>query len=151
MQVNGAAKCYNRRMAKRDLIHDAVKNALIKDEWQITHDPLYLSFGIQRSFVDLGAERFIAATRHNEKIAVEVKSFAGKSLITELEKALGQYLMYRTWLGLKEKDRATYLAIDIEAYQTLFEDISGRVLIEEFELAIIVVDTDSEEIVQWIK
>lgn len=72
-------------------------------------------------------------------------------MITQLEKALGQYLMYRTWLGVKEKDRVTYLAIDIEAYQTLFEDISGRVLIEEFELAIIIVDTESEEIVQWIK
>ena len=109
-------------MARRDVIHDAVKNALIKDGWNITHDPLSISFGSQRGYVDLGAERFIAAARHDEKIAVEIKSFAGRSLITELEKALGQYLMYRTWLNIKERDRATYLAMDIEAYQTLFEE-----------------------------
>ena len=26
----------------RDLFHDAVKQALIKDDWQITNDPLFL-------------------------------------------------------------------------------------------------------------
>ncbi len=29
-------------MAK-DIFHQAVKTALIKDEWTITHDPLYLN------------------------------------------------------------------------------------------------------------
>lgn len=29
-------------MPRRDLYHETVKNALIKDGWQITHDPLIL-------------------------------------------------------------------------------------------------------------
>jgi len=32
-------------MATRDIFHEAVKHALVKDGWTITHDPLSLSFG----------------------------------------------------------------------------------------------------------
>ena len=32
-------------MPARDLFHDAVRNALIKDGWTITHDPFRLSWG----------------------------------------------------------------------------------------------------------
>ncbi|HZO86768.1 MAG TPA: element excision factor XisH family protein [Chthonomonadaceae bacterium] len=34
-------------MARRDLFHDACKNALIKDGWTITHDPYLLRRGRQ--------------------------------------------------------------------------------------------------------
>lgn len=43
-------------MPARDLYHETVKNALIKDGWTITHDPLTLELGSSRLFVDLGAE-----------------------------------------------------------------------------------------------
>ena len=33
-------------MSARDIFHDAVKIALQKDGWQITHDPLSLEFGL---------------------------------------------------------------------------------------------------------
>lgn len=58
-------------MAK-DLFHDAVRNALIKDGWQITEDPLFLKIGGVELYIDLGAEKLIAAERNNEKIAVEI-------------------------------------------------------------------------------
>jgi hypothetical protein len=32
-------------MPARDKFHEAVKNALIKDGWQITADPLTIKFG----------------------------------------------------------------------------------------------------------
>ncbi|CCQ59468.1 hypothetical protein CWATWH0005_1292 [Crocosphaera watsonii WH 0005] len=32
-------------MPAKDIYHDAVKNALIKDGWKITDDPLILSIG----------------------------------------------------------------------------------------------------------
>ncbi|PSN15187.1 hypothetical protein C7293_08370 [filamentous cyanobacterium CCT1] len=43
-------------MAAKDLLHDAVKGALEKDGWTITHDPLFISFGGVKMYVDLGAE-----------------------------------------------------------------------------------------------
>ncbi len=34
-------------MPARDLYHTALKNALIKDGWTITHDPLRLKWGVK--------------------------------------------------------------------------------------------------------
>jgi hypothetical protein len=42
-------------MPARDIYHNQVKNALIKDGWTITHDPLKLEIGSKDLFVDLGA------------------------------------------------------------------------------------------------
>jgi hypothetical protein len=77
-------------MAAKDLYHDLVKELLIADGWTITHDPLFFAFGIRKVYVDIGAERLIAAEKGKEKIAVEVKSFVGESAVDDLEKALGQ-------------------------------------------------------------
>ena len=58
-------------MPAKDLLSPhAVKHALIQDNWLITHDPLSLKVGRKDLFVDLGAERFLAAERQGEKIAV---------------------------------------------------------------------------------
>lgn len=62
-------------MPARDFFHDTVKRALIADGWTITHDPLPVSFELGDMYIDLGAEKILAAERGNEKIAVEVKSF----------------------------------------------------------------------------
>jgi hypothetical protein len=48
-------------MAAKDTIHNAVKNALIKDGWVITNDPYKIQFIIQRYqvkilVVDVGKE-----------------------------------------------------------------------------------------------
>jgi XisH protein len=55
-------------MPRRDIIHQAVKNALIKDGWTITADPYLLEYGAEDLFVDLAAERLLAAERGTAKI-----------------------------------------------------------------------------------
>ena len=62
-------------------------------------------------FVDLGAERLLAADKEGRKIAVEVKSFLGASDVADLEEALGQYILYREILEETEPDRLIYLAV----------------------------------------
>lgn len=65
-------------MAAKDLIHNAVKQALIKDGWTVTDDPYTLAYAEDVTvFVDLGAERLIAAQRDLDKIAVEIKPLVG--------------------------------------------------------------------------
>ncbi len=81
-------------MLVRDIYHDAVKRALIKDGWTITHDPLKLKLGRKDMYVDLGAERLLAAEKRGQQIAVEVKSFVGTSQLHDLEEALGQFVLY---------------------------------------------------------
>lgn len=79
-------------MPARDFLHDAVRNALIRDGWTITHDPLRLNVPGRNLYVDLGAERLLAAERGAVEIAVEVKSFLGPSDVRDLEDALGQFM-----------------------------------------------------------
>ena len=81
-------------MPSLDLYHDAVKQALIKDGWVITHDPLHLRWGRKDMYVDLGAKRLIMATRAEEKIAVEVKNFIRASEMEAFRDAIGQYAIY---------------------------------------------------------
>lgn len=139
-------------MPRRDLLHDLVKNALTKAGWTVTDDPFRISFGIRKIYVDLGAERrLLAAERGTDKIAVEIKSFVGVSKMNELENAIGQYIVYRTYLHEIEPERVLYLAVDGETFSEIFYDISGRILLDVNDIKVIVVDADREEIVQWIK
>jgi hypothetical protein len=45
-------------MSARDLFHNAVRNALQKEGWNITHDPLTIKFGKDKLSIDLGAEQY---------------------------------------------------------------------------------------------
>jgi hypothetical protein len=92
-------------MPKKDKFHDAVKNALNKDGWTITDDPYKLDFGFTDAFVDLGAERLLAAEKGKEKIAVEVKSFIGSSELYEFHTALGQFANYELALQIEDHKR----------------------------------------------
>jgi hypothetical protein len=71
-------------MPAHDSIHDEVVNALRKEGWTITHDPLTLEFGDLYLFIDLGGTRTVVAERGAERIAVEIKSFPGKSMVADL-------------------------------------------------------------------
>ena len=138
-------------MPARDEIHDAVKKALIKDGWTITHDPYPLPFGDRDVYADLGAERAIAAERGDEKIAVEVKSFSGASEVHDLEVALGQFVFYRHLLSGRDPQRKMWLAIPEEAYISVLGDVAGMELIEGIGVKLLTVDPASEEVVRWLK
>jgi hypothetical protein len=57
-------------MPAKDLYHNTVRTALIKDGWTITHDPLKLKVGGRSIYVDLGAKKLFAAEKEGRKIAV---------------------------------------------------------------------------------
>lgn len=109
------------RVMAKDLFHDVVKTALIKDGQQITNDPLSLKVGGVDLFIDLGAEKLLAAERGGRKIAVEIKSFVSHSSVSDFHLAIGQFINYRTALKLKEPDRKLFLAIPDGAYDTFFQ------------------------------
>lgn len=137
-------------MPARDLYHDVVKTALIADGWAITHDPLQLKIGKKDLFVDLGAERLLAADKGGRKIAVEVKSFLGESDVADLENALGQFILYREILAESEPERHLYLAISGEVYEELFLEPIGQLLLRRQQLQLIIFDSDKGVITKWI-
>ncbi|MCP4371399.1 MAG: XisH protein [Deltaproteobacteria bacterium] len=136
-------------MSAKDTIHDAVKHALIKDGWTITDDPYTLEYEDATVFIDLGAERIIAAERGNEKIAVEVKSFIGHSAIHEFEQALGQYILYLNFLEEVEPDRKLYIAISDTVHENIFCRKSIQFLIRKNQISLIVVNITREEVIAW--
>lgn len=137
-------------MPAKDLYHDSAKNALIKDGWTITHDPLKLEWGGKDMYVDLGAEQLLAAEKGGRQIAVEIKSFVGASDIDDLEKALGQYILYHDVLAELEPQRALYLAVPNRVLLDIFEEPLGKLLLKNDRARLIGFDPRTEVIVQWI-
>jgi XisH protein len=137
-------------MPKLDIIHNSVKNALSKDGWLITDDPYVIQYRRTTLYADLGAERPIAAERNGQKLVVEVKSFIGASKIQDLKEALGQYDIYRYLLEETAPDRKLYIAISKVAYNAFFTQDVTQLILNKHQLPIIVVNLETEEIMQWI-
>ncbi|MBJ7296288.1 MAG: XisH family protein [Nostocales cyanobacterium LE14-WE4] len=136
-------------MSARDLFHQAVRTALEKQQWLITHDPLELQFEGSKVKIDLGAERLIAAEKGEERIAVEIKSFASNSAVSEFHTALGQFLNYQIMLEETESQRVLYLAVPEETYISFFQTRLARIAVERHKVKMIVYNPVKEVIVKW--
>lgn len=137
-------------MPQYDLYHDNVKQALLKDGWVITDDPFIIEFKGLRLYADLGAEKVLAAEKEGRKIVVEIKVFGSVSPISELEKAVGQYGIYRTFLKRITPDREVFLAIARDVYQDFFLRPAVEEIIQDHQIKLLVFDPGKEEVVQWI-
>jgi hypothetical protein len=136
-------------MPAKDRFHDAVRHALEKDGWTITHDPLRLDFGHEDVYIDLGAERLIGAERGSERIAVEVKTFVERSKVRALESAVGQYVVYSALLAEEDPGRLLYLAVTEEASRTTLDTAMARAVLKRVGPAILTFDPEEEVIVEW--
>ena len=136
-------------MSARDRFHEAVKIALQKDGWTITADPLFFRFGGVDVYIDLAAERIIAAERNGEAIAIEIKSFLGASAISEFHTALGQFMNYRAILRRKDPQRRLYLAVPSNTFDEFFQLEFTQVIIQDYQLSLVIYDVELEEILQW--
>lgn len=137
-------------MPARDHLHPTVRLALERAGWLVTDDPLVLKVGRRNMFVDLGAEQLITASRGPLRIAVEVKSFSGPSELTELEGALGQFILYEKALRREGSDRTLWLAVPSHIWSGLFREAIGEMLLEDNSVRLLVVDAESETIERWI-
>jgi hypothetical protein len=147
-------------MPQRDTIHNLVKQAIIKDGWEITDAPYIISYGERFLFVDIGAResdgleqiqgQFIGAKQDNSRIAIEIKEFRGKSVIADLEQAIRQYVLYRLLLAQVDPEREIYLAITDLTYNEIFSEPIGKVVISDLPLKLLVVDLERAEVKQWI-
>ena len=100
-------------------------------------------------YIDLGAEQLLAAEKGGRRIAVEVKSFVGDSEMDDLEKAIGQYVVYRAVLAEREPDRILYLAVPKDVLD-IFEQPLGELLLSNHLAQVIGFDPETEELMKWI-
>ncbi|MBW4569885.1 MAG: XisH family protein [Tolypothrix carrinoi HA7290-LM1] len=138
-------------MPARDRYHENVKNALIKDDWTITDDPLHLKWGKKDLYADLRAERLLVAEKGVQKIAVEIKTFGGDSEVADIEQAIGQYFTYLAVISQNEPERVLYLAVHEDVFIDIFEEEPlGKLLMESYKIRFIVFNPMQEIIVRWI-
>ena len=137
-------------MSAEDIVHEIVREALEKDGWVITHDPLFLRVSENIGmFLDLAANKVIIANRETLKIAVEVKSFVGLSAVTDFHLAIGQFLNYRLALEELEADRILYLAIPDDIYHNFFQDSFIQKVIDNYSIKLLIINTQQGEIFLW--
>lgn len=137
-------------MPAKDIYHDTVKRALLKQGWTITQEHLMVRSGGVNLYIDLGAEKIIAAEKNGEKIAVEIKSFIGKSNTYDFHQAVGEFIHYRLALKEEEPERILYLAVPSDVYKDFFMQPFVQKSVETNQLKLIVYDPKTEELTKWL-
>ncbi len=119
-------------------------------EWIIIDDPIYIEYRGARVYADLAAEQTLAAEKAQRKIVVEIKVFASPSPMTELERAVGQYGIYRTFLKRLSPERELFLAVAEDIYQDFFTRPAIRDIIKDHDIRLIIFHPEREGIVLWL-
>ncbi|MCP5503402.1 MAG: hypothetical protein H7A25_26115 [Leptospiraceae bacterium] len=135
-------------MAK-DIYHNILINALVKDGWQVTDDPLFIKYFEKHFYIDFGAEKFLVAEKKKKRIAIELKSFLNPSNIYDFHVMIGQYTNYKMILKEKNSERDLFLGIDENTYNRLKESMGLKSLFYLHNVKLIVFNPEIEEIVKW--
>ena len=138
-------------MPQKDSHHDLVRNALEKDGWTVTHDPFTIRLEDVKFYVDLAAEKTIETDGETRKIAIEIKVFGGLSFLNEFEKAVGQYLIYKQFLGDLFPERSLFLAVSTDVFEESFSLPSIQAVVTKQEIKLLIFNPETEEITKWIE
>jgi len=130
-------------MPPRDRYHGAARRALERDGWVITHDPLIIPFGSRELYADLGADAPLAAEREGRQIAVEIKGFLGPSPVVELERALGQFLLYEFLMEAAHPGRVLYLGVPNFAFDVHLKESPARDFLAAHGIRLVVFDAEA--------
>jgi hypothetical protein len=109
-----------------------------------------LRYGERDLFVDLGATGAVAAEKDEQQIAVEIQSFLRVSRVEDLEKALGQCILYEDVLSELLPAWRLYLAVDEATYTNLFQEPIGQLVLRKKRVRLLVIEPFREEVLQWI-
>ncbi|NJN57725.1 MAG: fatty-acid oxidation protein subunit alpha [Leptolyngbyaceae cyanobacterium SL_5_9] len=99
--------------------------------------------------IDLAGEKVFAAQKAGRKIAVEIKSFLNPSTISDFHAALGQFLNYRLALQISEPNRALYLAVPFDTFESFFQERLIREAVKVYQVKLLVYNPIQEAIVEW--
>ena len=98
---------------------------------------------------DLAAEKFFAAEKEGRKIAVEIKDFDSPSVISELEKTIGQLQLYQWALENQYPERQLFLAISENIYIRHFHKPIFQLAVQRNRINLLIYEPDREVIVEW--
>lgn len=127
-------------MPSKDSTHEAVVQSLIKDGWTIADEQVGLRVDKRRLWIDIQASKEIS----NITMLVEVKGFVDKSQIDYLHSPIGQYVIYRAVIEATSLGQPLYMAIPLDAYEGIFSEEIGQIIIQKIGLKLIVFDVEKE-------
>ncbi|MBZ0315183.1 MAG: hypothetical protein K8L91_02100 [Anaerolineae bacterium] len=137
-------------MTALDTCEPQIIRALEKDGWRIVVKPYSIYVDERSVLADFGAQ-YVTDTEVRTIVVVEVKCFSNaKADLTNLYTAVGQYQYYRVNLKRDKPDVLLFLAIPDEAYQRFLLQPSFLDTFAETGVKLLIVDTEDEEIVQWL-
>jgi hypothetical protein len=87
--------------------------------------------------------------REERAIAVEIKGFFGPLPMADLQQAVGQYLVYASWMRRIDPARELWLAISEDTYTAVFDRIAGQAVVDDYHIRLLVVDVEAERIRAW--
>lgn len=127
-----------------------VIRALEKLGWRVTHQPFPIRLSKDEGvYADL---RLRSLDGQQSIIIVEVKCFSEKrSVLDEFYHAVGQYLVYREALQLRNLPVPLYLSVPRNIYDTFFRRRMVQAVLKNANIMIMVVDIELEEVIQWIQ
>lgn len=125
--------------------------ALQRTGWNVTHNPFAIKVGRKRAgyiFADLRLEHY---QTDESAIVVEIKCFdSSRTALEDFYQAVGQYVVYRNALRAHHDGLPIHLALPLRAYESFFQSALVRSVVNDLEMALIVVDLEREEVSQWI-
>ncbi len=134
----------------KDIHHNLVKTLLEQDGWIVTHDPLTIRGLTRKIHIDFAAEKIITAEREGNKIAVEVKSFLGPSLLNDFYDAIGKYELYWDALNQNDPSRILFIALPIGAYDELVLEPFIQNTLRRLGIKLLIFNPELEKIELWI-
>jgi len=92
----------------------------------------------------------VLAVIKGRKIAVEIKDFDSPSVISELEKTMGQIQLYQWALETQEPERQLFLAISQDIYIRHFQKPIFQLALTRTKINLLVYEPEQEVITQWL-
>jgi len=129
-------------MPKHDSCHDAVADALRREGWLVESD-------IRRNREDRIVYIDLRAIQADQTTFIEVKCFPNLAEPDEQYTAVGQYLIYQTFLQLERIVDPLYLAVPVTIYKNEFDDVMLETL-QTHHIKLLVFDESGERSLEWI-
>ena len=63
---------------------------------------------------------------------------------------LGQYLIYQTFLSVTHPSYKVYLAVSHKIYEKFFAQVAIELILQKYQVLLLVIDIKKEEIIKWI-
>jgi len=136
-------------MSRTDFYHNHVRDALIKAGWVVVKQFFGAPLAYTRVEMDLLMEK-VEEDGSKTRVVIEVKNFRDENAyVSELQKSIGQYLLYRDILEYQGYDYLLYLAVPTSVYKDLLRSALIHKLFQKHQIRLLLFNPQDQTLLQW--